>query len=53
MVREGEVAGADDAVDSFEEGGFKNAGEFADVSRPVVLEERARAPGPSMTGRCW
>ena len=50
MVREGEVAGADDAVDSFEEGGFKNAGEFADVSRPVVLEEASEGAGSEHDG---
>jgi hypothetical protein len=36
---QGKIFGADDAVGGLEEGGFKDGGEFADVARPVVLEE--------------
>jgi len=47
---EGEVVGADDAVCGFEEGGFKDGGEFADVSLPVVLEEAGEGAGSEGDG---
>jgi hypothetical protein len=46
----GEVAGPDDAVDGFEEGGFKDAGQLADVAGPVVLEETDEGAGAEEHG---
>jgi hypothetical protein len=42
---EGEVFGTDDAVCSFEECGFENGSQFADVSWPVVLEQSGEGAG--------
>jgi hypothetical protein len=42
---EGEVFGADYAVDGFEEGGLEDGGEFADVAGPVVLEQAGEGSG--------
>ena len=36
---QGKIAGKDDAIVGFEECSFKNAGEFANISWPVVLKE--------------
>ena len=47
---QGEVAGEDDAVVGFEERGFKDAGEFADVAGPVVLEEAGEGAGAEEHG---
>lgn len=41
-----QVAGEDDAVFCFEERGFKDAGEFADVAGPVVLKEAGEGARP-------
>jgi hypothetical protein len=41
----GKVAGSDDAVDGFKEGGFKDGGQLADVAGPVVLEETGERAG--------
>ena len=45
-----EVAGEDDAVVGFEERGFKDAGELADVAGPVVLEEAGEGAGAEEHG---
>ncbi len=50
IVWEGEVSGADDAVAGFEEGGLKDAGELADVARPVVLEQAGERAGAEDDG---
>ena len=47
---QGEVAGEDDAVVGFEERGLKDAGEFADVAGPVVLEEAGERAGSEEHG---
>ena len=47
---QGEVAGEDDAVVGFEQGGFKDAGELADVAGPVVLEETGECAGAEDDG---
>ena len=39
------VFGADDAIDGFEESGFKDRGQFADVAGPGVLEEAGERAG--------
>lgn len=39
------VFGTDDAVGGFEEGGFKDGGELANVAGPVVLEEAGEGAG--------
>ncbi len=47
---EGEVFGTDDAVGGFEECGFKDGGEFADVAGPVVLQEAGERAGAEEDG---
>ena len=47
---EGEIFGADDAVGCFEEGGFEDGGEFADVALPVVLEQTGECAGAEEDG---
>src|SRR5271157_3277956 len=47
---DGEVFGADDAVDGIEQGGFKDAGELAYVTGPVVLEEAGHGSGAEGDG---
>ena len=47
---QGEVVRTDDAVVGFEEGGFKDAGELADVAGPVVLEEAGECAGAEDDG---
>ena len=47
---QGQVVGADDAVDGFEERGFKDGGQLADVARPVVLEEAGERAGAEDDG---
>jgi hypothetical protein len=42
---EGEVLRSDDAVGGFEECGFEDGGEFADVTGPVVLEKAGECAG--------
>jgi hypothetical protein len=46
----GEVEGADGAVLGFEEGGFEDACEFADVAGPGVLEEAGERAGAEDDG---
>ena len=41
----GQVVGADDAVDGFEERCFEDGGQLADVSGPVVLQEAGEGAG--------
>jgi len=45
-----EVEGADDAVFGFEECGFEDAGEFADVAGPGVLKEPGERAGAEDDG---
>ena len=47
---QGKIAGEDDAVIGFEEGGFKDASELADVAGPVVLEEPRERAGAEDDG---
>src|ERR1039458_505942 len=47
---QGEVAGVDYAVDGFEKGGFKDGGQLADVTGPVVLEEADKGAGAEDDG---
>ena len=49
-LREDEVICLDDAVGRFEECGFKDAGELADVSGPVMLEEAGKCAGTEGEG---
>src|ERR1019366_1684426 len=37
-----EIAGLDDAVVSFKQSGFKHAGQFAHIARPVVLKQAGK-----------
>ena len=49
-VGQGEVDGADDAVVGFEQSGFEDAGELADVAGPVVLQEAGKGAGSKNDG---
>ena len=46
----GQVVGLDDAVDGFEQGGFEDGGEFADVAGPIVFEESGEGAGAEDDG---
>ena len=45
-----QVFGADDAVAGVEQSGFKDAGQFADVAGPVVLQEARQGAGSEGDG---
>ena len=49
-VGKGQVVGADDAVVGFEQGGFKDGGEFAHVAGPAVLQEAGEGAGAEDDG---
>jgi hypothetical protein len=47
---EGQIAGADYAVDGFKEGGFKDGSQLSDVAGPIVLEEAGECSGAEDDG---
>jgi hypothetical protein len=49
-VGEVEVVGADDAVNGFEQSGFEDGGQFADIARPAVLQEAGERAGAEDDG---